>query len=217
MDNTNTPEAQAEQAGHAVATPNFDENIDMKEMKFSFRKDELGNTRPAVEVKLAVPSVEGIAKIFNEGGKGLEVLVSLVQDAVADHVRNLLSNDPAITSANFPFDQATWESLVAMPEAERRGRGIAKEVWESFAKDYIAQMPAVTGKSTDAVTLAAKLFSQKYQSIKSNKDVIAKLKTQLAIYLTTPNAEQFIECVKFLDEKADTLLQADETALLNNL
>lgn len=199
------------------ANPQFNNKVDIKEFKFSFRKDKLGNTRPAVEVKLPVPSVEGVADIFNEGGKGLDAIMSLIANAVADHTRNLLNDDETITTANFPYAKATWEEFVNTPESEKRGRGIAKEVWEAFGEDYVEQMPAVTGKNNDQVSLAAKLLLNKFQSVKTRKDVIGKLKEQLAIYLNTPNAETYVECVKFLDEKADVLLQADETALLDNL
>lgn len=202
------------------AAPPHNPLIDYKDYKFSFRKDKFGNVRSAVEVKLPVPSVEGIAEIFNNGGKGLDYLVSLVHDSIAAHVRNILNddNDEKITSANFPYEQATWEAMVNTPEAERRGRGIPKEIWEAFAEDYIAQMPAVTGKSVDVVSLAAKHLLNKFQAVKTDKPVLRKLKDYLAVYINqTPNAEQFVECVKFLDEKADTLLAADDSALLDNL
>lgn len=201
------------------ANPTHNPYVDVKEFKFNFRKDDLGNKRPSIEVKLPVPSVEGIAKIFNEGGKGLETLVSLVHEAIGNHVRSLLNDDEKqeITAANFPYDQATWDAFINVPEGEKRGRGIAKEIWDAFGKDYIEQMPAVTGKTLEQVTLAAKLFLSKFQPVKTNKVVIAKLKDQLGIYMQTANAEQYVDCIKFLDEKADLLLQADESALLENL
>lgn len=200
-----------------VVQPNFDNTVDVKEVKFSFRKDQLGNTRPAIEVKLPVPSVEGIAKIFNEGGKGLDVLVGLVQDAIYGHARSILSDDENITVENFPFAAVTWDAFVNTPDAEKRGRGIAKEIWEAFGKDYLEQMPGLTGKKAEFIELAVKLLLNKFQSVKTNKPVIQKLKAQLAIYISSPNAEQFTDCIKFLDEKADLLLAADDSALLDNL
>lgn len=201
-----------------AVNPNFDNTVDVKPFKFSFRKDKAGDTRPAVEVNLPVPSVEGLVKIFNDGGKGLDTLLAVVQNAIADHVRGILSDNEAITTETFPFADATWDAFVNTPEAEKRGHGIAKEIWVAFGEDYIKEMPAVTGKTLDQVAYAAKLLLNKLQAIKTNKPVISKLKAQLAIYLNqTPNAEQFIDCVKFLDEKADVFLQADETALLDNL
>jgi hypothetical protein len=79
-------------------------------------------------------------------------------------------------------------------------------------------MPSITGKTEEQVTLAAKLLITKFNSVKTNKPVIKKLKEQLGVYINgSPNAEQFIDCVKFLDEKADALLAADEAAMLANL
>jgi hypothetical protein len=105
-----------------------------------------------------------------------------------------------------------------MPEAEKRGRGIPKELWDEFVTDYVSIMPAITGKSTEQVSLAAKLFINKFQQVKTNKPVVGKLREQLAIYTNnSKNAEQYIDCIKFLDDKAAALLEADETALLANL
>lgn len=196
----------------------YDKNHDVKEMKFHFKKDELGNKRETVELKLPVPSVEGVIEILQKGGKGLELLLTACADVVAAQARSILNDNDTMMAENFDFSSCSWEFISNMPEAEKRGRGIAKEVWEAFASDYVAIMPGITGKSIDAVSLAAKLFLNKFQSVKTNKPVIEKLKSQLGIYLNaTPNAEQFLDCVKFLDEKAIILLQADETALLANL
>lgn len=207
----------------AVATitqiiPNFDNKVDLKEFKFHYKKDELGNKRETTELKLPVPSVEGIVAILEAGGKGLELLLNVVGDATAAQARAILNENASMTTAQFPTEQCTWDFIANMPEAEKRGRGIAKEVWEDFAADYLAIMPGLTGKTEEQVSLAAKLFLNKFQSVKSNKPVLKKLKEQLAVYTNgSPNAENFVDCVKFLDEKADALLVADEAAMLANL
>lgn len=217
--NTNTvaaTETAAIPAGQII--PKFDNKVDLKEFKFHYKKDELGNKRETTELKLPVPSVEGVVKILETGGKELELLLSVLGDAVAAQARSILNENPAMLASNFPTDQTTWEFIANMPEAEKRGRGIAKEVWEEFAADYLSIMPGITGKTEEQVSLAAKLFLNKFQSVKSNKPVLKKLKEQLAIYTNgSPNAENFIDAVKFLDEKADVLLVADEAAMLANL
>lgn len=199
-------------------TANFDNTVDMKEFKFHFKTDKLGNKRPTLEIKLPVPSVEGLVNIMQTGGKSLDMLLSAAADIVASQARSLLNDNEAMTEKDFPFAQCAWEFIANMPEAEKRGRGIPKETWEEFAADYISHMPAITGKSEDAVSLAAKLFVNKFQQVKTNKPVIQKLREQLAIYTNSvASAENYLDCIKFLDDKADTLLQADETALLDNL
>jgi hypothetical protein len=199
---------------------NFDNKVDVKDFKFHFKKvtdkeSGIETKRPTVELKLPIPSVEGIIAILEAGGKQLELLLTAVENIVVDQARSMLSDNEAMAEHDFPMDQCTWDAIANMPEAEKRGRGIPKEVWADFVADYIAVMPAITGKSVESVSLAAKLFAGKYQAIKTNKPVIRKLKDQLAIYFNNSSqAEQFVDCVKFLDEKADTLLSADDTATL---
>ena len=174
--------------------------------------------RPTIELKLPVPSVEGIIAILEAGGKQLELLQSAVSDIVVAQARSLLSDNENMTADNFPYAQCTWEFVANMPEAEKRGRGIPKEVWEEFAADYIEVMPSITGKTSEQVALAAKLFLNRLQQVKTNKPVISKLREQLAIYANnSKQAENFADCIKFLDDKANDLLEADETALLANL
>jgi hypothetical protein len=79
-------------------------------------------------------------------------------------------------------------------------------------------MPGVTGKTAEQVGNAAKIFLNKFQAVKTNKPVIKLLQGQLAMYLnSSPNAESFMECVEFLNNKAETLLSVDEASLLEAL
>jgi hypothetical protein len=211
-------QATAEVTAPAQIIPNFDNTVDIRDFKFSFRKDDLGNKRPTIELKLPCPSVEGLVRILETGGKQLDLLLSAAQDVIVGQARMILNDNETMTLSQFPTEQCTWEFIANMPEATRAGRGIAKEVWDAFSKDYIECMPAATGKTLEAVSLAAKLFLNKFQSVKSNKPVLTKLKEQLAIYAnTSTNAESFGDCIKFLDEKATELLEDDGTKLLNVL
>ena len=202
---------------------NFDNKVDIKEYKFHFKtvKDKesgIETKRPTIEMKLPVPSVEGIIAILEAGGKELELLQSAVEAIIVSQARSILGDNETMTAETFPLDQCLWNFIANMPEAEKRGRGIPKEVWEEFAADYIEVMPAITGKTSEQVALAAKLFLNKFQQVKTNKPVIDKLREQLAVYANnSKQAENFIDCIKFLDDKAEDLLQADETALLANL
>lgn len=206
----------------ATIKTNFDNKVDVIDTKFHFKKvtDEAGNEskRPTVEIKLPRPSVEGIVSILEKGGKELELLLEAVSDVVLQRAREIINDKEDINQDNFPMDQLSWEAIANLPKAERRGGGISKETWEDFAKDYIAIMPAVTGKPTDKVALAAKVFLNKFNAVKTDKKVLALLKGQLALYVTSsPNAEQFVDCVDFLDKKAQTLIEADSSNLLEAL
>lgn len=197
---------------------NYNKFLDEKDVKFSFRsvKDNdtgLESKRATIEQKIPVPSVEGIIRILENGGKGLELLLEACSDIIVTRARELLSDDEKLTEV--PVDQLDWEVIANLPKAERKGRGISKEIWEEFSKDYVTVMPSVTGKTAEQVGNAAKILLNKFQAVKSNKKVVELLKGQLALYLnSSPNAEAYAECVEFLMNKADTLLQADEAALL---
>lgn len=206
---------QTNQTIHA----NYDNTVDVKDFKFNFKKDkDLGTQRPAVELKLPVPSVEGIISILQAGGKGLELLLDATTDVIISQARAIINEKEDISQDNFPVSQISWDFIANMPPKERRGGGISKEVWEEFAKDYIEVMPAVTGKTAEQVGNAAKIFLNKFAVIKTNKPALRLLKDQLALYLTnSTNAETFMECVDFLNNKADSLLNMSEADLVANL
>lgn len=217
------PATPAEHPVVAAIKANFDNKVDVIATKFHFKKtvDEASGVeskRPTVEVMLPRPSVEGIIAIIEAGGKGLELLLEAVGDVVLSRAREIINEKEDINQDNFPMDQLSWEAIANMPKAERRGGGIPKDMWDDFAKDYIAVMPAVTGKAAEKVALAAKVFLNKFNAVKTDKKVLALLKSQLALYVTSsPNAEQFVDCVDFLDKKAQTLIDADSSNLLDAL
>ena len=207
---------QTQDASSVVA--NFDKNLDSREFKFYFRKDEFGNKRPAVELKLPTPSVEGIIAILEKGGKGLELLLDTVADVIGEQARSLVDENLDISQENFPFAKASWEYISNLEKAARRGGGIPKEIWEAFAKDYVEVMPSVTGKTAEQVSNAAKILLNKFSAVKTQKPVITLLKAQIALYVAnSANAEQYQDCVEFLLNKADTLLNMTEADLLANL
>jgi hypothetical protein len=202
---------------------NFDKFVDAKEVKFNFRtvKDDatgLESKRPSVELRLPIPSIEGIIAILEAGGTQLELLQDAVAEVIISRAREIISDKEDASAENFPYAELAWEVIANLPKADRKGRGIPKETWEDFSKDYIATMPAVTGKNAEQIGNAAKILLNKFQSVKTNKPVIKLLKGQLALYLnSSAGAEQFADCVEFLVQKADTLLAVDDAALLSNL
>ena len=202
---------------------NFDNLIDKVVVKFNFRKvkdDVTGieTRRKSVELELELLSVEGIIEEFQAGGKRLDLLVEAVREYQINRARELVSENESVTQDTFDQTMISWEAIANLPKSERRGGGIAKETWEDFAKDYLAVMPAATGKTTEQISNAAKILLNKLQAVKTNKPVLSFIKDQLAIYLnTSPSAETYSDCVQFLSEKVDTLLKASDTSLLVNL
>lgn len=223
---------QIEQTPEQIAAENlkreikakFNNLVDPYDVRFRFRKvkDEasgIESQRPAVELTLGKPSVEGIIAILqSDNQKSLDLLLEAVEGVITSAARDIVEANEDINQANFPLEQISWDYIANLPKAERRGGGIAKETWEDFVADYIEVMPGVTGKSVEQVTRAAKIYQNKFAMVKSNKPVLKKLHEQLSLYImNTPRAEEFTEAVKFLTEKATTLLSQDDSKLLENL
>lgn len=228
------PVAKVEQQAEALAAvdtaavvskvqANFDNKVDVQEVNFSFRKTTDEKTgveykRPTVTLAVPKPSVEGLVAILEAGGKGLELLLEAAADVVIGRARELVNEMEDVTGETFPYDQLSWEVISNLPKAERRGGGIPKETWEEFIKDYVAVMPGATGKSLDKVENAARNFANKFAAVKTNKKVLSLLVDQLSIYTNaSQNAESFIECINFLMEKADKLMNMSEEEMLANL
>lgn len=197
--------------------------VDTTDFNFGFRKqknDETGveTKRPNVELKIGIPSVEGIVDILTRGGKELELLQSAVRDTFDAYIKSILSDDESLNSDNFPVDQVTWAAIANQPESERKGRGIAKEIWEDFIKSYLENMPGLTGRTLDQVKRQASILAAKLNPLKNHEkkeDILPKFKEQLTIYLNNaPDAEAYAGCVEFLLKKADVLMTAEKESNL---
>jgi hypothetical protein len=211
--------AEVKAALHKTIVARFNNLVDVKEFKFSFKTDkETSFKRPTVELALPVLSVEGIVDILQNGEerpKELELLLEVLSDAIYAQARTIVNDDEKISQDNFPLDKVNWAFIANMPKAERRGGGIAKETWDEFSADYLAVMPQATGKSAEQVGLAAKLMVKRFADVKTQKPVIQKLLDQLGIYATnSPNAEQYTEVIEFLTKKGEALLNISEEELL---
>lgn len=214
----------------------------LTEFKYRFKEDKLGNKRDAVQIvvptislamisQLALSTIPAVDEkgnpVRDANGNQLEVpskqaeLIKEAVDAVyQDQIRSIVNEKEDIAQANFPMDQATWEFIASMDRTSRRGAGIPKETWEGFAEDYCKVMPAVTGKSAEAVAQAAQIFVRKFRDVTGNLVVVEKLQTYLSMYMEAPGnkSEEYLDVLEFLGKKAKDLLSAkDKAAALANL
>lgn len=227
-----TPEGQTEAQKQAQITEikaKFNNKVDVKETNFFFRKvkNEVKNPetgevsvvetkRPTVTLPIPVPSVEGIIAILeSDNPKALDLLLEAVAAVVIEQAREKVNEKEDINAENFPYDQLAWDFIANLPKAERRGGGISKELWDDFEADYVAIMPALTGKKEDNVKNAARIFKAKFQGAQTNKPVLKVLEGQLGIYASnTTQGETLLPCIEFLQNKLEKLLNTDESALL---
>lgn len=203
---------------------NHDFNVDVKPVNFNFKKSKDKDTgietiRDTVQLGMAYPSIQGLVDILgNEDKKGLELLMEAVETVINAAARDLLYEDTSLTAATFPMNKVSWEYIANLPKAQRRGGGIAKEIWEAFGNDYVEVMPKATGKSPEQVANAAKMLVGKLTSVRTAEPVLQLLVEQLAIYMdNSPNVEDFKDCVAFLLNKADAYLNVSDEDLIANL
>ena len=213
----------ASPAEQALIQANHNPLVDVKETVFTFRKtkdEETGTEtkRANIVAKLQVPSVEGIIAILQEGGKPLELLQSAVEDVITSYAKQILADDTSITSENFPSHLVTFDAIANLPDTDRRGRGIPKEVWEDFIKSYIEVMPAIIGKPVDVVKKQATILAQKFQQLKNHEkknELLPKFIEMLTLYVSNaPDAEQYAAPVEFLLKKAEQFMNQDDNANL---
>ncbi len=205
---------------------NHDPLVDLKEITFNFRrtKDDSGveYKRESVVVPMQIPSVEGIVKILETGGKELQLLQDAVESVLVGHVRSMLSDDTSLTTENFPADTVTWTTIANLPDTDRRGRGIPKELWDEFIESYLEVMPGVIGRPLETVKRQAAHLANKFQMLKTHEkknELLPNFIEMLAIYSNAaPDADQYSAPIEFLIKKAEEFMQVDKSAdLADNL
>lgn len=206
--------------------------------KFHFKKDELGEKRPTVELLVPTVTMEGLVSRMQDttrtknekgeedkltnGEKVQNLVLELLRDLVAGHVRQQVSDEknPVNKQEELDLSKLDLTFIANIPPAERRGGGISKETWEAFFKNYTDVMPEKTGKKKDQVENAAKLFVARLQPVKTQKKILDFLKGQLALWFastTQESQEEFAEVYEFLNQKIDEFMKRDEAELLQNL
>lgn len=189
------------------------------EKKFAFKKDKLGVKRPTIALQIPMPTLEGVINALSDE-KVRDFILETLGNEVYKAAREQVGDDskPVNKQEELDLNKLSLSFIASIPKAERTGGGISKETWEEFAADYVTVMPSRTNFTAEQIGNAVKIFTARFQPIKTQKKIIAFLRTQLALWFqNTTNQEDFQEVYDFLDNKAGTLLEADEATLLANL
>lgn len=211
----------------------------MEPVKFHFKKNELGEKRPTVELYAPMPTWEGLNAALSDttlpkdregkeipgktnGEKVRDLVLELLGGAVVAQVRDQVSDEknPINKQEELDTSKLSLQYIASIPPSERRGGGISKETWADFFKDYMDVMPEKTGKKKEQVENAAKLFVARLQPVKTQKKILAFLRDQLNLWFTSTtqdSQEEFAEVKEFLDGKIEEFLKRDEAELLANL
>jgi len=216
-----TPEEMAELCDNIKVNHDFE--VDVKPVRFNFKKrvDKVSNletVRESVELAIAIPSVQGVVAILEAGGKELDLLMDAIEDVVVAVARDIIAEDTTINASNFPINKTTWKSIANTPKKLRSGGGIPKETWEAFGQNYQEVMPSITNKSQEATANMVRILVAKLSGVKTNIPVLELVIQQLAIYAEhSPQFEEYAECIDFLLEKADGLVNVSPEDLLAGL
>lgn len=169
-------------------------------------------------------TVVGLVNAINteDNGKTLALIMETLQALQYDQGRNQINKaieeNPDVDLSTFKLDlsKLLLEQIALIPR-EQRGGGIAKEIWESFGKDYTETMVAA-GSDPKKVEVTVMLFLKKLQPVKSNKAAVKRAGELLDTwYQATANKEEFQQCYDFMQTKVKELLETDETAMAENL
>jgi hypothetical protein len=190
--------------------------VDFVKFVFRFKKDEFDNKRPNVVCeKVPVPSFEGVQEILTKGGKGFELLQEAMSDVVRAALSDKVGDDTAFDPEKFDYSAISWETIANMPKEDRRSSTIDPAVWAAFAEDYMAIMPALTAKSQDKIKLAIEMYVKKLTPIKTRKQALSTLGTQLALYVdNSKKAEEFTDILQLLTRRIETYMKADDPKVL---
>jgi hypothetical protein len=226
-------EVQVQDSPAAEANP----NMVIVDTSFHFRSEEvtivgedgtsekLKSKRDSFHTKIPSLTAEGLLAIIAGGGKELDLLLEAANDVIYARARDLIntaiSNNKSVvlTDAVFPASSLDWTTIATLPKAERRGAGIAKEVWAAFEEDYVNVMQALyPEKEVVKIANAGAYLGGKFAKVKTNKPVISALTQFLNQWFeATAAKEEFAEVYQFLLNKSETLLATDESVMLNAL
>lgn len=196
-----------------------------QKQKFRFNKDDTGFQRPAVEVEVPVPSYNGLVQILSNaetpvGKKAFDLLQQAAAQVIIGELRSYVADNANASQDTIPWDKFTFEAIAQIPQGIRGVSAIAKELWEKFAKAYVAVMPALTNSSPEIAAARVSVMVQKFRPLTGNPDrkkIIENLMATLAIFVdsSAPDMEEFSPILEFLTKKADEL-KAEDTIVTSD-
>lgn len=242
-DNTNEGQALVHPAVAATPTAMKPITFFFKEKKDNSGK-KTGYKRPALTLNIPIPSAVSLASILSQGIKAysevipegaavpaevlsarnqLDLLLNAAADIIYSAARSQVNEKEDISQETLDMSKLSWEHIANIPPAERKGTGISEETWDEFVKDYVTVMPEALkhqgiSKTDEQIATQAEILKKRFSAYRQNKKIVNYMRQMLSIwYQHTQQKEDFADVFKYLDERADTLLKADETAVLENI
>jgi hypothetical protein len=217
-----TQEIKARPIGKNEANENVFDEAGTKLITAGYKYDDKkGWKRPSIEVALPSIAKDGIISVLEQGGQGEQFLLAICNDqfynAARQKINEILTDnqDVTITAATIKGFNLDWTSMAAAyleAAASAKATGIPKEVWDDFVADYVTVMlRELPQNGEEKIKNAAEHLKLRFTKCRSNKKMLAKLQSYLALWFTaTSRQEEFSKLYTTLDERAKALLAADD-------
>lgn len=169
-------------------------------------------------IELKIPQFTNAADVQSILSKGdekeLKLVIDSLNNVIQAQAKALVDEDREVArKEGIDLSKLDWNFIANIPPSQR-GPAIDEETWEEFGKDYVAVM-VHHGKTQEKAEMGAKLLMKKFAPVRINKKVIAALKENLTLWMAnTENSEEFQEVYEYLMSRADSLLAADEDAIV---
>ncbi len=220
------------EAQKPIATESKEFSVHFKKEKI---KDSSGNVvgegkkLPSFKKSAPVPTVEGILAIVENGGAGLALLQEVMADIIFGQIRRETNDirtknaenkqpDAEIKAEQIDDSKLDWNYIANLPKSDRRSLGITDEDWESFFTDYLAVMPAATGKDKDRIEQHVGIFKRKFSNVRNDKAALGVLRDALNVWAANTAAmEDNSEVYEYLSKRVESLLAEEEKVLADAL
>lgn len=220
----------AQEAAPAVAIP---EGCNAVDMKFNFKArnlyDENGKAvgkskkQPSLVVTLPVPSHSTVARYLSDASsKESAVIMAAVEDLIYSAARNQFDeiidgfegdDSRTVAASMLDISKLDLTYIANLPPSTRASSVPGEDDFKAFFSDYLAVMPAATGKGDAAIEKHIKLFT-KPTAIKANKPVLELLVGQLDLYMSaTANIEETAATASYIRNKLDKWFNEPEKAI----
>jgi hypothetical protein len=230
----NTPGTDGSNAAPAVVIPEG-----MRAQVFHFRKEKIKDEEgkeievfkhPSVTIPLPVPTVEMVRDIFNAPSVGdnnrsseQKFILDLISDGfyaqARDQINSFREDNPkgTVTADVLDYSKLTITALANMPASER-GSKVSEEDVAEFIKDYVAVMPAASGKDAAKIKAQAGILEKGLRSVKTDKKVLSVMNDLLTMWAAnTANLEEHQEVFDMLTGRIKKWVAAEPRNVLESI
>lgn len=193
-------------------------------------KDDKGQLaffkRPTLELSIPLLTMAGLEAALKSGESVQKLVLEQANAVIYDVARLKIqekieeNDDVVLTPEMIDVSKLGYVEIANMPRAARTP-AISKEEMEEFVADYLAVMqtevaiemmpPMKNGhkkRELDTLETHGQLFANKFNRIKSRKDVVTQMLQFLDVWLAnSTKAEEFGSIYKILKDKGDQILK----------